>query len=60
MAVEAAAVPAIELPLAAGADPRLKTRIVRCETPREMAERVGLAEIARLLKAAEGRWPPSG
>jgi ankyrin repeat protein len=44
---------AVEILLAAGADPRLRTRIDDCETPRELAEKAGLAEIARLLAARE-------
>jgi ankyrin repeat protein len=40
---------AVELLLQAGADPCLRTRIDDCETPREMAEKAGLNEIARLL-----------
>ena len=39
--------------LAAGADPRLRTRIDDCETPREMAEQAGLHAIARALAARE-------
>ena len=46
---------AVELLLAAGADPGLRTRIDDCETPREMAERAGLGEIARRLAAREAR-----
>jgi ankyrin repeat protein len=44
---------AIQLLLEAGADPRLRTRIDDCETPREMAEQAGLRDIAELLAAAE-------
>jgi ankyrin repeat protein len=40
---------AVAILLAAGADPRLRTRIDDYETPREMAERAGLAAIAELL-----------
>jgi ankyrin repeat protein len=47
--------PAIEALLEAGADPRLRTTIDDCETPREMAERVGLVEIASLLAVYESR-----
>ena len=43
---------AIERLLEAGADPTLRTRIDDCETPRELAERAGLREIAELL----ARW----
>ena len=44
---------AVELLLGAGADPRLRTRIDDCETPRELAEKAGLPAIARLLAARE-------
>jgi ankyrin repeat protein len=47
---------AVELLLGAGADPQLRTRIDDCETPREMAEKAGLREIAELLVAAEERF----
>jgi ankyrin repeat protein len=46
---------AVALLLEAGADPRLQTRIDDCETPREMAEKAGLREIAALLAAHEAR-----
>jgi ankyrin repeat protein len=49
MAVHECHLPAIEVLLQAGADPRLRTRIDDYETPHEMAERAGLVEIARLL-----------
>jgi ankyrin repeat protein len=39
----------VQLLLQAGADPRLRTRIDECETAREMAERAGLVEIAKML-----------
>lgn len=39
--------------LEAGADPRLRTRIDDCDTPREMAEKAGLDEIAHLLAKRE-------
>ncbi|HEV8675532.1 MAG TPA: ankyrin repeat domain-containing protein [Methylomirabilota bacterium] len=55
MAVSERNLPAIELLLEAGADPRLRTRIDDCETPREMAEKAGLREIAELLAAREVR-----
>jgi uncharacterized protein len=45
---------AVEFLLAAGADPLMRTRIDDYETPRELAERAGLAEIAQLLAAHEG------
>jgi ankyrin repeat protein len=44
---------AIDVLLAGGADPRLRTRIDECETPRESAQRAGLAEVAERLRAAE-------
>jgi ankyrin repeat protein len=40
---------AVRLLLDAGADPRLRTRIDDCETPREMALNAGLREIAEML-----------
>ena len=43
---------AIELRLAAGADPKLKTRIDECETPAAMARSAGLAAIADRLDHA--------
>ena len=53
MAVGERNLPAIQLLLEAGADPRLRTRIDECETPRGMAEQAGLREIAQLLAAEE-------
>lgn len=46
---------AVELLLQSGADPRLRTRIDDCETPREMAEKLGLREIAEFLAVEEAR-----
>lgn len=46
---------AVELLLQTGADPRLRTRIDDCETPREMAERGGLTDIATMLAEQESR-----
>jgi ankyrin repeat protein len=46
---------AVEILLDGGADPRLQTRIDDCETPREMAEKAGLRDIAELLRAGEAR-----
>jgi hypothetical protein len=40
---------AIQILLDGGADPELRTRIDECETPREMAEAAGLADIAAML-----------
>jgi hypothetical protein len=40
---------AVHILLDAGADPELRTRIDECQTPLEMAEAVGLANIAALL-----------
>jgi len=51
---------AVRLPMAvailldAGANPALRTRIDSYETPREMAEAVGLAELVALLTSAGG------
>ena len=47
--------PAVELLLAAGADPRLRTRIDDGQTPRELAEQAGLPAIAELLAVREAR-----
>jgi ankyrin repeat protein len=47
---------AVGVLLEAGADPRLRTRIDEYETPREMAEKAGLREIAELLAAGEARF----
>ena len=55
LAVGERQLPAIEVLLEAGADPRLRTRIDDYETPREMAERAGLVEITKLLAACELR-----
>jgi len=55
MAVSERNLRAVELLLYAGADPRLRTRIDDCETPRETAERAGLREIAELLAVYEAR-----
>jgi ankyrin repeat protein len=49
---------AVELLLEAGADPRLRTRIDDCETPREMAENAGWRELAELLAVQEPRLAP--
>jgi ankyrin repeat protein len=46
---------AVELLMQCGADPHLPTRIDNCETPREMAEKAGLPEIAQLLAVEEAR-----
>jgi uncharacterized protein len=43
----------VELLLAAGADPRLRTTIDDCETPLEMARAAGLHDIAAILESAE-------
>lgn len=53
MAVSERNLPAVELLLTSGADPRLRTRIDECETAREMAEHAGLHEIATRLLNAE-------
>jgi ankyrin repeat protein len=49
MAVSESNLPAIEVLLEAGSDPRLRTRIDDYETPREMAEKAGFIKIAALL-----------
>jgi ankyrin repeat protein len=53
MAVAEQQLAAIRLLLKAGADPRLRTRIDECETPREMAKRAALHDIAAVLAEAE-------
>ncbi|MGH8533452.1 MAG: ankyrin repeat domain-containing protein [Gammaproteobacteria bacterium] len=55
MAASERNLPAVELLLEAGADPRLRTRIDDCDAPREIAEKAGLHEIAELLAAQEAR-----
>ena len=55
MAVSERNAAALQLLLEAGADPRLRTRIDECETPREMAEAAGLDELAELLAVHEKR-----
>ncbi|HKZ78473.1 MAG TPA: ankyrin repeat domain-containing protein [Pyrinomonadaceae bacterium] len=55
MAVSENNLRAVEILLQAGADPRLRIRIDDCETPREMAEKAGLREIAALLAVQEER-----
>jgi uncharacterized protein len=55
MAVSERNLPAVEILLKGGADPRLRTRIDDCETPREMAEKATLREIAELLAIHEAR-----
>jgi len=49
MAVGERNLPAIQILLDGGADPGLRTRIDECETPVEMAQRAGLAEIAAMF-----------
>jgi ankyrin repeat protein len=49
MAVAERNAAAVQLLLAAGADPRIPTRIDDCETPYEIADRAGLDEIAQIL-----------
>jgi uncharacterized protein len=53
MAVAERNQPALELLLAHGADPTLRTRIDDYETPRELAQRAGLPDLAARLAAAE-------
>lgn len=55
MAVSERNLPAVEILLDAGADPRLRTRIDDCETPGKMAEQAGLRQIAELFAAHEAR-----
>lgn len=55
MAVGERNLPAVKLLLEAGADPRLRTRIDSCESPREIAEALGLHEMSDLLAAQETR-----
>ncbi|MGR8999391.1 MAG: ankyrin repeat domain-containing protein, partial [Gammaproteobacteria bacterium] len=55
MAVSEHNLGAVELLLIAGADPFLRTRIDKCETPLEMAEEAGLREFSELLSAQEVR-----
>ena len=55
MAVSERNLPAVQLLLSSGADPRLRTRIDDCETPREMAKNAGLHEIAELLAVQEAQ-----
>jgi uncharacterized protein len=55
MAVSERNQPALSLLIEAGADPRLRTRIDDYETPRELAERAGLGEMAKLLAEYETR-----
>jgi hypothetical protein len=49
MAVAARHALAVQILLDGGSDPDLRTRIDECETPLEMAQTAGLAEIAALL-----------
>jgi len=56
MAASERNLPAVMLLLDAGADPRLRTRIDDCETPREMAEKAGLRKIAERLAGHEARF----
>jgi ankyrin repeat protein len=55
MAVSERNLAALKLLLEMGANPHLRTRIDNCETPREMAERAGMSEIAALLQEYEAR-----
>ena len=56
MAVAERNLRAVEILLDGGADPLLRTRIDDYETPREMAQKAGLREIAELLAAGEARF----
>jgi len=53
MAIDVRNPQAFRLLLAAGADPRLRTRVDEFETPRELAKRAGLPEFVELLRAWE-------
>jgi uncharacterized protein len=55
MAVDVGHASAMEVLLADGADPNLRTRIDEFETPREMAEHLGRADLVERLKVAERR-----
>lgn len=55
MAVSEHNLQAVELLLQAGAAPGLRTRIDNYETPREMAEKAGLCEIAARLAVQEAQ-----
>ena len=55
MAVAERNLQAVQVLLEAGADPRIRTRIDDCETPREMAEAAGLMDLAALLEQHEAR-----
>jgi uncharacterized protein len=52
MAVGERNLDAVRVLLAAGADPRLKTRIDDYETPGSLADRIGFRDAAALLAAA--------
>ena len=56
MAVSEHNLRAVELLLQASADPRLRTRIDDCETPREMAEKGGLPR----LQSCSPKWRQEG
>jgi ankyrin repeat protein len=55
MAVAESNLAALELLLAAGANPLLRTRIDDYETPREMAEKAGMSDFSDLLAEYERR-----
>jgi uncharacterized protein len=55
MAVSERNLQAVALLVEAGANPGIRTRIDDCETPREMAEKAALHEIAGLLAACKTR-----
>jgi ankyrin repeat protein len=56
MAVGEGNLAALKLLLERGADPRLRTRIDDCETPRELAQKSGLSQFAALLAGYEARY----
>lgn len=55
MAVDANHRAAVEILLAHGVDPRVRTRIDECETPRELAARAGFDDLEKRLAQAEER-----
>jgi len=53
MAVAERSLDAVRILLDAGADPSLRTRIDDCDSPPEMAEALGLPDIARMIRTAQ-------
>lgn len=56
MAVDVQSLALVETLLDAGADPRVRTRIDRLETPRELASSAGLTKFEELLRGWEDRY----